>query len=142
MIVRRTTDLPLPATEAWSLAQKPALFQHVVWPVFTTGPLPDTLELGAEASARLYFLGVIPAWRHRLQLVSLMPTQISTREGGGPVHAWNHRLDFAPLDERSCRYTDEIEIHAGVATLPTVLFAHLMFRWRHRRWRALARVLA
>lgn len=142
MIVKRTSVLPLPAAEACALAQKPALFQHVVWPVFTTGPLPERLDVGAEAAARLYFLGVLPAWTHRVRLVELEPTEIATQERGGPVRTWNHRLTFEPVGERACRYTDEIEIHAGPATLATAAFARLMFRWRHRRWRTLARVLA
>ncbi len=34
------------------------------------------------------------------------------------------------------------EIEAGLSTLPTVLFAHLIYRWRQRRWRSLAGLVA
>lgn len=142
MLVRVTTELPIPAEEACLLAQKAALFRYVVWPIFTIGPVPEHFDVGEETSARLYFLGAIPAWRHHLRLVSIEPREIYTNEHGGPVRTWNHRLTFAPTSEQSCTYTDEIEIHAGIGTLSTVLFAHLAFRWRHRRWRTIARVLA
>lgn len=142
MLVTRTTHLPLAPEAACALAQKPALFQHVVWPLFTTGSLPERLEVGERASARLYLAGVVPAWRHHLQLVALEPCEIRTNEGGGPVAVWNHTLTFEPASDGGCRYTDAIEVRAGLATLPAVLVAHLIFRWRHRRWRALARVLA
>ena len=142
MLVRVSTDLPIPAETACQLAQKAATFRYVVWPLFTIGAIPEQLEVGDETSARLYFLGLLPAWRHRLRLVSIAPREIYTNEGGGPVQVWNHRLTFEPRSEQTCRYTDEIEIHAGPATLPTVLFAQLAFRWRHRRWRTIARVIA
>lgn len=61
---------------------------------------------------------------------------IYTHEHGGPVHTWNHRLTFTPLDEHRCRYTDEIETDDGIKGLGTRLFIRLMFTHRHRRWRA------
>lgn len=142
MLVRVTTDLSIPAEAACELAQKAALFRYVVWPLFTIGALPEHFDVGDQLAARLSFLGVIPAWKHHLRLVSIAPHEIYTNERGGPMRIWNHRLTFEPTSERSCRYTDEIEIDAGPATLPSFLFVHLMFRWRQRRWRTLTRVLA
>ncbi len=142
MIVRVSTELEVPAEAACELAQKPAVFRHVVWPLFTISALPDRLQEGDEISARLYFFGFLPAWKHHLRLVSVGPREIYSNEHGGPVSTWNHRLTFEPLSESRCRYTDEVEIEAGLSTLPTILFAHLAYRWRQRRWRALARLLA
>ena len=141
MLVSVTTDLPISADRACALAQRPAMFRHVVWPVIATGELPKQMEVGEEVAFRLWFFGVLPGWTHHLRLVSLDTREIYTNEHGGPVLTWNHRLSFESGTESSCRYTDEIEIRAGLLTLPTVLFAHLVFRWRHRRWRALAPLL-
>jgi hypothetical protein len=104
--------------------------------------MPDVLVAGAEGSARLWWFGIIPTWTHRLRLVRLGDNEMYTNERGGPVRTRNHRLTFQPLTATSCRYTDEIEIDPGIQGLGTRLFVHLMFRHRHRRWRALARVLA
>lgn len=142
MIVRVTTELEIPGELACQLAQKPAVFRHVVKPIFTIGAVPDHLEEGGEISARLFFLGFLPGWRHHLKLISVGPREIYTNEHGGPVSTWNHRLRFEPTSDSSCRYSDEVEIEAGLSTLPTALFAHLVYRWRQRRWRALARLLA
>jgi hypothetical protein len=138
MMIRVATELSMPAEKACELAQKPAVFRHVIWPAFTVGAVPDRLEVGNEISARLYFFGCIPAWKHRLKLVSVDPCAIYSNEYGGPVSTWNHRLTFEPTSESTCRYTDEVEIEAGIATLPTVLVAHLIYRWRQYRWRRLA----
>lgn len=142
MIVRVTTELPIAAETAYELAQKPAVFRHVVKPILGIGRTPDHLDVGDEIATRLYLFGFIPAWKHHLKLVSLNPNEIFSNESGGPITTWNHRLCFEPITATSCRYTDVIDIEAGIATLPTTLFAHLLFRWRQRRWRALTKLLA
>ncbi len=79
---------------------------------------------------------------HHLRVVRVADNEIYTNEHGGPVKTWNHRLTFEPLTASSCRYTDEIETDPGLLGVPSRLFARLMFRHRHRRWRSLTRVLA
>jgi hypothetical protein len=142
--VRLSTELPISAETAFALAQKPELLKFVVAPILRMPRLemPDRLEPGAEGSARLWWFGVIPAWTHHLRLVRLGDNGIYTNEHGGPVHTWNHRLTFEPLTVTSCRYTDEIETDPGLRGVGTRMFARLMFRHRHRRWRLLARLLA
>lgn len=142
--VTRTSDLPLSAVDACALARKPELFRYVVWPVLRVPGLrfPERLEPGVGGAGRLWWFGVVPSWTHHLTLVRLEPTEILTREHGGPVRTWNHHLTFTPTGPHSCRYTDEIEIDDGVLGFGTRVFAALLFRWRHRRWRALARVIA
>lgn len=142
--VRLSTELPIPADTAFALAQKVELFKFVVAPILRAPGLemPDVLAPGAEGAARLWWFGVIPTWTHHLRLVRLGGNEIYTNEHGGPVRTWNHRLTFEPLTAGSCRYTDEIEIDPGLHGLGTRVFVHLMFRYRHRRWRSLARVLA
>ncbi|GAA5066357.1 hypothetical protein [Nocardia callitridis] len=143
-IVRLTTELPISAEAAYELAQKPELFKYVVSPILRVPKLdfPDRIAPGAQASARLWWFGVIPSWTHRLTLVRLEPTEIYTNERGGPVRTWNHHLTFTPIDDNRCRYTDEVETDDGVTGFGTRLFIHLIFRYRHLRWRALTRVLA
>lgn len=142
--VTLTTELPIGAERACALAQTPELFEYVVRPIFRVHQLrvPERIEVGAEVSARIWWFGIIPAWRHYIRLVRLEPTEIYTNERGGPVRVWNHRLTFERLTDSTCRYTDEIEIESGVRGFATRIFVHLMFRHRHRRWRELTRVLA
>lgn len=142
--VSLTTELPVAAEVACALARTPEMFAYVVAPVFSVPRLrmPERIEPGAEGSARIWWFGIIPAWRHHLRLVQLEPRHIYTNEWGGPVRTWNHRLTFESIGESRCRYTDEIEIDSGVRGLGTRVFVHLMFRHRHRRWRQLTTVLA
>lgn len=142
--VTLTTELPISAEAAGTLARKADLFKYVVWPILRVPRLafPDHLEPGAQGSARLWWFGIIPTWTHHLTLIRLDATEIYTNEYGGPVRTWNHHLTFTPIGEDRCRYTDEIETDDGLPGLGTRLIIRLMFRYRHRRWRTLARVLA
>lgn len=141
--VTLTTELPIPVATASSLARKPEMMKHVLRPVLRVYRLdvPEPIEVGTQGSARFWWFGVIPAWTHHLTITRLAPTEIYTNEHGGPVHTWNHRLTFEPIDERRCRYTDEIETDDGWRGLLTRVFVRLMFRHRHRRWRSLAQIL-
>ncbi|WP_280419811.1 hypothetical protein [Nocardia carnea] len=143
-MVRLSTELPIPARDACLLAQRPELFEYVVAPLLRTPDLdfPDPLAPGVSGSARLWWFGIVPSWTHHLTLIHLGPTELFTNESGGPVRVWNHRLIFTAIDENRCRYTDEIEVEDGWRGLGIRLFAELMFRHRHRRWRELTRVLA
>ena len=139
-----TTELPIPAETAAALAREPELMQFVLAPIVRAPHLrvPDRIEVGTQASARLWWFGLIPAWTHHLEIKQLDPTEIYTNEHGGPVHTWNHRLTFSPIDNHRCRYTDEIETDDGVRGAATRGFILVMFRHRHRRWRTLAKLLS
>lgn len=146
-IVRVSTDLPLAAQRACALAQKTELFLFVVRPLLRVTGLPASFDPaatrpGTELEGRLWLLGVVPAWRHRLRIVELGETVLRTEEGGGPVRTWNHTLAFEPRGGEACRYTDRVEVRAGVATPLAWGVAQLLFRWRQARWRALARAIA
>jgi hypothetical protein len=145
--VRRTTPLPIAADAAFALALKPATFAYVARGVMRVPALEDlpgdlVAAPGVEVSGRLWWLGVVPTWTHRLRVVAIEGRTIRTAERSGPVRTWNHRLTFTPTSPTTCDYTDEIEIDAGPLTLPTALFARAFFALRQARWRRLAAVLS
>jgi hypothetical protein len=144
--VRRTTSLPIAADAAFALALKPATFAYVARGVLRVPALAaydgDFAAPGAQASGRLWWLGVIPAWTHHLRVLAVEDHAIRTAERGGPVRTWNHRLSFAPTSPTTCDYTDEIEIDAGPMTPLVAAYARAFFALRQARWRQLARVLS
>ena len=145
MTIRVSTELPIPAEHACALARKPALLRHVLWPwvsVRTDAPLPENVAEGERIDGRLRFFGIAPGWRHTIDGEALHEREIRSREHGSLVKAWNHTLTFEPVSPTSCRYTDTVDLHAGLRTPLVALFAHLIYRYRGMRWRALARVLA
>lgn len=142
MTIRVSSTLPLPAEVVAGLMGKPALLQHVTWPVLTIRGLPETVEPGRRIVVRLALLGVVPLWQHTITVVAANPLDAETHEHGGPLRAWRHRLVVEPLSPTTCQYTDEVYLDAGRLTPIARSAATAFYRHRHRRWSALARVLA
>src|SRR4051794_20401855 len=96
--VRRTTALPISAPAAFALAQKAATFTYIARGVMRVPALdavPDGFAApGAQASGRLWWLGVLPSWTHHLRVVAIGNGELRTAEHGGPLRTWNHRLTF------------------------------------------------
>lgn len=142
-----STELPLPAARARAMAAVPDVMLFVMAPVLSfdmrEAPAPGTpVQEGFSARGRVRWLGVVPSWTHEITVERLDALEIRTRERGGPVETWNHRLDFEPLGADRCRYTDTIETDGGARGFITGLFVHAMFRHRHRRWRVFAAAIA
>lgn len=146
-IISISTDLPLPAARARTMAATLEVMLFVLAPVLSfdlagAPPAGVPVEVGFSARGRVRWLGVLPSWTHEITVRRLDDLEIYTNEHGGPIRVWNHRLTFEPLGPDRCRYTDAIEIEDGVQGLLTGLFVRAMFRHRHRRWRVLAATVA
>lgn len=102
-----------------------------------SGRFPEYWREGDTQHTRLLFFGVLPGWRHRLFFERVDDDQqvLLTREGGGLVPVWNHRIEVEPLDTNRCSYRDEIEIQAGLLTPVVWLYAQVLYRYRQWRWR-------
>ena len=146
MIASVETDLPTSVEKAWA-----ALLQRDTFLYITRGMLgfsgaerwPETFEEGAEIETRMAFFHVIPGWRHTLRIVRVDEERMElvSEEKGGPVRRWNHRISLEELPGGRCRYTDEIDIRAGVLTPAVWAFAQIFYRYRQNRWRRLAETL-
>ncbi|GED99229.1 hypothetical protein [Gordonia crocea] len=145
-VVSISTELPLSAARARAMAAVPEVMLFVLAPVLTFSmeqapPPGEAVTPGFTATGRVWWLGVIPSWRHTISVVRLDESEVYTNEHGGPVDTWNHRLRFEPLGPDRCRYTDEIEVADGPRGALTRVFVRLMFAHRHRRWQTLAAVV-
>ncbi|REK12989.1 MAG: hypothetical protein DWQ37_10205 [Planctomycetota bacterium] len=146
MLLELTTSLDAPLELAWQAVKKPDTFRYVTGGLLSVSesePWPERWGVGESFQGRLYLLGVVPAWRHCITIVELDETRhlIRTEEHGGPLRGWNHLLHFEAAPNGRCRYTDRVQVRAGLLTLPIWLFAQGFFRYRQFRWRKLARRL-
>ena len=142
MIARIRTDLPTSAERAWRALKKRDTFLYI-----TRGLLgfagadewPQEFRQGDTIETRLLFFHLLPAWRHTLHVVGLHEgnRELTSRESGGPIRQWNHRIVIEPVAEDRCHYTDEIDIEAGLFTPLVWAYAHAFYRYRQRRWRRL-----
>ncbi len=67
--------------------------------------------------------------------------QILTHEFNKHVPVWNHRIVLEKLTEESCKYTDEVEIYAGVKTPFVVAWSKIFYKHRQRKWVKLLRMI-
>jgi hypothetical protein len=141
------TILDAPPDAVWSAVLTPAAFAFVIRGLVALDGLDEipTWGPGSTVAGRLRVLGV-PFSRHRITVESVdhQRRALQSDEAGGPIHTWRHLITIDPLpgDPDRSRYTDRIEIDAGMLTPAIAAFAHLFYRVRQRRWRSLAPVLA
>lgn len=141
------TQLDAPADVVWSAMKTPQAFVHVAgW--MLRYPVAERLDrpwrVGDELIGWTFLGGVLPFSRHQLRVVRIDDEErvLATHERGGTVRRWDHELSAVPLDDRRCSYQDRITIDAGALTPVIVAFAHAFYRYRQRRWRAIASLLA
>lgn len=143
MRVRRSTELPCDADRAWEELQKPGLLQHVSRPLLSVrfrDGRPERWTVG-EHPVSLRLLGVIPLGRQTVG-IEVPPSErgefrLRDNGRGRLVRRWDHLVVIEPLGPGRCRYTDDVEIEAGVLTPVVTAFAWVFYRHRQRRWKRL-----
>ncbi|MGN7778328.1 hypothetical protein ACTJJE_02230 [Mycolicibacterium sp. 22603] len=140
--VHLETILPTDADRVWSAMQYPVTFLYVCRGLLSLPALAGRsapLQVGERGSGWLFAFHVLPAYRHTLEVLSADPgtRTIRTHEYGGVLKAWDHTLRVQPIDENSCRYSDSVDIDAGMLTPVVVRVARGIYRYRHRRWHRL-----
>jgi hypothetical protein len=146
VVVESSTELLAPADRVWAQVKRPATVRHVskgLLGLRVAGGLPDRFTRGDTLRARLLLFHAVPLWRHELQVVRVDDRDLvaETHEHGGPIRRWDHRIEVEQSLGPRSRYTDRVEIEAGVLTPLVWVGAKLLFAYRRARWRRLARGL-
>ena len=55
------------------------------------------------------------------------------------LSTWDHRITIEETDDGRTRYTDAVEVGAGLLTPAFWVLAHLLYRYRQYRWGRLVR---
>ncbi len=138
------TVIDVPAEKMWNELQKVSSLRHVAAPLLEFAarndePLPEKWAVGEAYRLRISLFGLIPLGRHTIVIDEIHPgaRTIVSKEHGRLTRVWNHLIKIDPIDERRIRYTDEIEIQAGILTVFVWLFAHVFYRHRQKRWKKL-----
>ena len=101
--------------------------------------IPEKWFLGTEYKLKLSFFGIVPLGDHVIKLVEINKEKnlIVSNEYGKLTKVWNHIITFYAIDDQTIKYTDEIEIQAGILTLSIWLFAQIFYRHRQNKWKEL-----
>lgn len=146
-VIRHATTLEAPIESVLALLERPALLRHISFPLIVFQPR----EKGGfparwtEGDHRVFMwqFGFLP----------IGPQTVSISRGKNPdgsvwirddghgsiARRWDHRITIAVQDAETTLYEDEVALEAGWLTPAVAGFAHVFYRWRQFRWRALAR---
>jgi len=144
MIARITSTFEYTDKDFWKKIIEPKSLQYVASPILSFLPIAGE-DLGAEwvtdktYKLKLRLFRIIPLGFHQIKVIRIdrVSNTIVTNESGSLAPIWNHTVIFSQIGQRELRYTDEIEIGAGMLTPAVWLFAHLFYRHRQRRWKHL-----
>ena len=140
MRLRRTSLLPCSIARLAPELAKPMLLNWISWPMLhfvavDQPALPERFATGRYRT-RLMLGVLLPIGEHTLDL------QLAPGDGPGPVwhdagysdliKVWDHKIRLEDYYGMT-RYTDEVEVRAGLLTLPAWLFASAFYRHRQRR---------
>jgi len=141
--------LPYPPEKVWHDLQRPALLRDLSRPIvhfYPAGgaPFPEHWLEGTTQTFNVHLFGTLPLGAHTIFVERIDPEArtIQTRESGGQVRRWDHKLRVRPAGDGRTLYSDEITIEAGWLTGLVWLYAQALYRHRQRRWRRIARRLA
>ena len=148
MHIRIQSVLPCSADAAWNEVVKTRLLLEVAAPLVTFRAadgmtLPEFWPAGGTVYTKPSLFGVFPMGVRAVHFERIDPIaqEIQTREWDPMIRRWDHLMRFRPLGPDRCRYSDELDIDAGLLTVGVCLFAKWFYRHRQRRWHAVARRL-
>lgn len=132
----------------WKELQKPSSLFRVASPILKfvqseDCPTLDSWELNTNYKFKLFLFTIIPFGEHVIRLVEMSKEEkrIVTNEHGSLTRVWNHTIVLEPYNDSLIRYTDIIEIEAGLLTAFVWLFSHIFYRHRQRKWKKFIRCL-
>jgi ligand-binding SRPBCC domain-containing protein len=149
MNVSLSTRIATPPNEVWQRVQTPELMMHIAAPLVRFELLEPSQASDFGASDRflvkLTLFGFLPFGTQwivpTVHVDDTAPWPKRLRDNGHSalIRTWDHWITVEPDDDGGTRYRDEVEVKAGLLTPFIWAFAHIFYRHRQRRWRALAK---
>ena len=138
-IVEVSSVFEAQADTVWAQLQKVSTLQYIAAPMAAFTQVEGAALVwrqGAQAAFALRIFGVFPMGIHRIyvQQFDQGSMRVQTCEGNRMVPIWNHEITVSPAGAGKVRYTDRVELGAGVFTLPVYWWANCFYRHRQRKW--------
>ena len=117
----------------WHVATDYDAFVEATKRLITFEGLPDEpMHEGQKIDVTFRLFGKLPPQPYHMEVVRFDPGgfMFQSREHGGPVKMWNHRLTVEAVDGGAV-LTDRVEIDAGWLTPIYAIYGRFMYRQRH-----------
>jgi hypothetical protein len=149
MRMERTSEFDAPAAALADFLFDPQTMMFLLRPVVRVAPLtPPVLPprwQNERYRVAMYLFGIIPLGWQDIVVTDILCDPERGAWGfrddgvGRLARRWDHRTLLEALPDGRSRYTDTVEVEAGLVTPAAWMFAWLVFAWRHRRWRPFIR---
>ncbi len=142
-LVTVSSHFALPPEKVWEQVQRPAVLLYAAKPILTfvprDGDWPEQWE-HREYRAQLRAFGVLPVGEQviGIEYQPEQPSGYRLRDNGrgGAISKWDHMMVIEPEGDGT-RYTDRVEIEAGLLTPLACAFARFFYTQRQKRWQKL-----
>jgi len=142
MKVNRSIIIKTNPLHMWAELQKISALQQVASPMLVFKPidgitLPEKWESGQEYALTISFFGILPLGKHTIKIINIDEEQLEilTNESGTLTKVWDHLIKIEVLNNKNIKYTDSVEIKAGILTLFVWLFAYVFYGHRQKKWK-------
>ena len=100
-------------------------------------------ELNKEYIFKLLIYGFLPFGRHKiiLEILDEKNKIILSKEHNSIVKIWNHKILMENIEENKTKYTDEVEIYAGIFTIFVAVWAKIFYKHRQKKWKKISEII-
>ena len=151
MKLSRSTIIDIPPEVVWSEVQTARLLVHIAWPLMRFVPVGDEplehFKPGGRYLVKLRLMGILPFGKQWIVTTvhepdtGEWPKRLRDNGYSALIAKWDHCVTIAPDAGGGTRYSDDVEISAGIMTPFIWAFAQVFYKHRQRRWRGLANTL-
>lgn len=149
MFLEISTELDCSPERAWLEVQTTSLLEYVAKPWLVFEPiepqiLPKTWQED-KYLVKMKFLGIIPCGKQWIN-ISILDTsaerqvyKIRDNGQGDLVNKWNHLIVIEGTSTGKTKYTDRLELDAGILTPLVWVYANIFYQHRQKRWQKLVK---
>ena len=151
MKVSLSTIIDIAPDVVWSEVQTARLLAHIAWPIMRFVPVGDEplehFKPGGRYKVKLKLLGILPFGSQWIVTsvqqpnTGQWPKRLRDDGYSAMINKWDHWITVAPDASGGTRYSDNVEISAGIITPFIWAFALVFYSHRQWRWRGLADTL-
>ncbi len=140
-----SSELNIDINQAWNEVQKSSLLEFVCKGKLKFKPVesdfPKYWKKDMNIKTKMLAYGFIPfGGIHSIKLIEVNPENFSvlTNEKNSIIKIWNHGIYMEKMGPTKIKYTDEIELYAGILTNFIVKWAESFYIHRQKRWKIIA----
>jgi len=104
---------------------------------------PLIWEEGRSFLFKMYLHKVIPIGKHTINVVKMdrVSREIDTNEYNKRVPIWNHYIKMEEISKNVTRYTDIVDLYAGLFTSLAAWWTLRFYKHRQRKWQKIAKMM-